>query len=147
MIKVGLASSTHSICAESFRFWLAHELVIYGEDTLKKVGSVFIRIESKSILLPSIVDTRREVSSLQVDLQAASMSGLGKIEESRPVRTLEVGQSVLTELDGLSALKGLYRRLKKLDLETVKPLIEVMDGLSQVSHIRIYQSFPSMKKF
>ena len=81
------------------------------------------------------MDTRRDVSSLQVNPQAASRSGLGKIEESRPVRTVEAGQSVLTELDGLSALKSLCERLKKLDLEAVKPFIEVMDELSQVSHM------------
>ena len=111
------------------------------------MGSVSVRIESKSILPASIVDTRRDVSSLQVDLQAASMSGLGEIEESQPVRTLEAGQSVLTEVDGFPALKSLYGRLKKLDLETAKPFIKVVDGLSQVSHIRIYESFPSMNKF
>jgi len=147
MIKVGLASSTYPIYAESFRFWLAHELVIYGEGTLEKVGSIFIRIESKSILPPSIVDARRDVSSLQMDLQAASISKLGKIEDSLPVRTVEAGQSVLTELDGLSALKSLYGRLKKLDLEIVTPLIRVIDKLSQVNHISIYRSVPSMMKF
>ena len=144
MIKVGLASSTHSICTESFRFCLAHELVIYGEGTLKKVGSVFIRVESKSILLPSIVDTRRDVSSLQVDLQAASISRPGKIEESRPVRTLEAGQSVLTELDGVSALKSLCGRLEKLNLD---PFMKVMDELSQVSHVSYCHPVSFMKTF
>ena len=139
---------TYHISTKCFYFCLAHELEIHSEEgTLEKVGSVFVRIEPKSILPPSIVDTRRDVSSLQVDLQAASISRPGKIEESRPVRTLEAGQSVLPEVDGFSALKSLYGRLKKLDLETAKPFIKVVDGLSQVSHIRIYQSFPSMNKF
>ena len=103
------------------------------------MGSVFVRIEPKSILPPSIVDTRRDVSSLQVDLQAASIGRPGKIEKSRPIRTVEAGQSVLTEVDGFSALKSLCERLKKLDLETVKPFMEVMDELSQVNHLSIYQ--------
>ena len=128
---------TYHISSKCFCFCLAHELEIHSEGTLENVGSVFVRIEPKSILPANIMDTRRDVSSLQVDLQAASISRPGKIEESRPVRTLEAGQSVLTELDGFSALKSLCGRLEKLDLETIKPFIEMVDELSQVSYFLV----------
>ena len=93
------------------------------------------------------MDVRRDISSLQVNLQAVSISELQKIGESRPVQMIETGQSVLTELDGFSALKSLCGRLEKLDLEVIKPLIEVMDELSQVNYIPIYQSVPPVEEF
>ena len=102
---------------------------IFDQDTLERIGSVSVRLELKAARPPNIVDTRSDVTTLQMSLQAAS-SG----QESRILQTTETSQdaSSLGAPDGFGELKSLCTRLETLNLESVKPFIQIMDELSQV---------------
>ena len=139
VIKVGLGPSCTFYVSTKPSVCLAHELEMYTDNggIMEKAGSVSVWIELKTIPLPNIVDYRRDVSSLQAALQTSSIDRLENFENSQVIQSIGTGQSVLAELGGFSTLKSLCGRLKKIDLEAVKPVIEVIDALSQVSHISI----------
>ena len=107
-------------------------LDLRDKSTLRIIGTILVRVESKSPIPLNATDIRKDVAVTQSMVEKAGLDKSRRLEESSSAQMVKATCDTAPGPGGLEQLKNAGAKLGQL-VENLEPVIAVMDEASKVN--------------